>query len=167
MHRFGIIGINPEPWTAAQVGIVNRGGKPSAQAFPNEKVKVYQAAIADEVDLWRETEPSYTLFDVAPLHLTFYFWRSTAGGQPADATNLQKSTEDALQGHLFKNDSQIAYVETRIMEQSPTVEPLIGIAIDAVLPALPSLRLILHEQARKRQGDGLSDNRRHLDDDPI
>ena len=54
--------------------------------------------------------------------LYLYYWRSTERGHPADVTNLNKSTEDALQGLLFANDRINRRVTGEIMEQHRHVE---------------------------------------------
>ena len=63
------------------------------------------------------------------LALQFYFWREldTPQSKKADATNLQKSTEDALHELLFVNDRQVQDVRSIICEQDVGVEPTIVI----------------------------------------
>ena len=58
----------------------------------------------------------------AGIFLEFFFWRSTGRGQPADVSNLVKSTEDALQGALFENDRIVRRVCGEIVEQFASLE---------------------------------------------
>lgn len=114
--------INPEPWTAPMVG--------KGYAHKRPKLRAYQEAIKS---LWDERHPG--LEPVAkgtPLELTFLFSRSTQEGKPADATNLAKALEDALQGKLYVNDRDNKRVISTVMEQGPRVER-VGIVI-AVRP---------------------------------
>jgi hypothetical protein len=72
--------------------------------------------------------------------LYFYFWRRREEYQTpqarshrkheADVTNLQKATEDALQGVLFKNDKDVREVHSVLIAQGPDVEPGVVIGID-------------------------------------
>jgi hypothetical protein len=78
------------------------------------------------------------------LEVKFWFWRRrdeyktpqarTHRKHEADATNLQKATEDALQGILYKNDKDNRHVESFVVEQGPNVEPMIAIAIRQISP---------------------------------
>lgn len=156
-----IEGINPEPWTAAQVGIVGK----HAQAFPNEKLVAYQNAIAEEVEQRMEAWSMEPM--LVEVTLGFTFWRSTTGGQPADATNLQKGTEDALQGYLFPNDSQVKSVTSTIANQGPDVEPLILIqAIDGFSAIIDSDEKDYRDLAKSQSVEGpkLQDNIVHKDE---
>lgn len=48
-----------------------------------------------------------------PVALEMTFYLNPRGGTPPDPTNLQKSTEDAMQGILFVNDRQVQEVTSR------------------------------------------------------
>lgn len=112
-HSILFEGINPEPWTAPF--IPKRGG-----VIKDRKLQAYQNAIKEAFDDWDRG-----IYDV-PLDIQFYFWRNKSGrAKDADATNLQKSLEDALQGHLFVNDRNNQRISSEIMAQGPDVEPLI------------------------------------------
>lgn len=129
---FWITGVNPQPWQAPRF---TKGFKGVTK---HETLKGYQNAVKEELAaVW-----PYGPFDTTqetPVALSFAFWRQienvqdTSGrwhrGQVADATNLQKALEDALQGILLTNDRYVADVRSRIIEQSPFTVPKIGIAI--------------------------------------
>lgn len=130
MRRFVITGVNPEPWA---IGTVNCWGKGRGTISPNEKVVVYQQALREE--LKRYPEANEEEMPDWPQDLYLYYVRSTAGGQPADVTNLNKSTEDALQGILFHNDRGNRRVTGEILDQGPNViHPGVIIAIQDYLP---------------------------------
>jgi Holliday junction resolvase RusA-like endonuclease len=131
---FWITNVNPQPWQAP------RGAKRFGTMTKHETLKGYQNAVKEQMaDLW-----PYGPFDGnpntgTPVALSFVFWRQIESvqdargnwhrGQVADATNLQKALEDALQGVLFTYDRYTADVRSRVIEQSPYTEPKIGIAI--------------------------------------
>ena len=120
--RIVIRGINPEPWA---IGTVNCWGKGKGTISPNIKVLNYQKALQEELSL-RNLEPSEPLW-AQDLHILYF--RSTERGQPADVTNLNKATEDALQGILFANDRINRKVTGEIIEQHPHVEH-VGLIIE-------------------------------------
>jgi hypothetical protein len=117
--RLVIRGINPEPWA---IGTVNCYAKGKGTISPNPKVVNYQLALREEIlDRIEITgiKPAESLFT---QDLSLFYWRSTERGQPADVTNLNKSTEDALQGLLFSNDRMNRKVTGEIVEQHRHVE---------------------------------------------
>lgn len=127
---FWVTGVNPQPWA------VPRGNRFGGRPQKGGVLHTYQQAVKEQVSSFWEFGP----FDKdVPIALSFAFWRQieneqdTAGrwhrGKVADATNLQKALEDALQGVLFTNDRYIADIRSRIIEQGPYVEPKIGICI--------------------------------------
>jgi hypothetical protein len=119
-----IEGVNPVPWKAADVSLGKKGGRLVARGTKPLILDQYQEQIQDEIsENYPNLEPTSE-----ESELWFWFWRSTANGQPADATNLQKSLEDALQGMIFVNDRQIKKVHTTIMEQKPSTIPFIIIS---------------------------------------
>src|SRR5687768_284355 len=98
--------LNPEPWTAPSVSVGRgKGGKVFPQVYANAQLKAYQEAVREEArsqlpDKWEPYE--------GEILLHFYFWRQMADYEShqakrvrkhqADVTNMQKATEDALQG---------------------------------------------------------------------
>ena len=115
-------GLNPQPWSVSMK--VKRGALDAYQRGLKEE-------LVDQVEgLW---PPG------VPIRLYFEFWRQLEDHldydrrrhilQLADATNLQKSTEDALQGVLFTNDRYVSDVHSRIRAQGVDVEPKIVIVI--------------------------------------
>jgi Holliday junction resolvase RusA-like endonuclease len=120
---YWVTGINPEPWA---IGTPYRRGSKGLGISPNGKLKAYQAGLTEEFYV----QNPHAVVHQGDLQVTFYFWRSSAHGQPADATNLMKATEDALQGILYDNDRSNRDVRSIIMEQSPPTSPHIMIEVD-------------------------------------
>lgn len=126
-----ILGVNPEPWAIGTAFASRKEGQMRGGVSPNQKLVTYKKAFQAE---WKQVEHPAMYAEDARVSLTFYFWRQvdtwTTGkrqhsGNYADATNLQKSTEDALQGLLVPNDRQVVEITSTIMEQGPDVEPAI------------------------------------------
>jgi len=149
-------GVNPEPWTAGTHGKVRRkGGGEVSTVMKDAKLTAYQAALRDEFARLH----GYTHKRAAnePVWMRFLFWRSTMGGQPADATNLQKATEDALQGLVYANDRAVHRIESSIQEQAPDTEGavLIWIADEyepvSSFPEIPTRTTTLEEDMRRRE----------------
>jgi hypothetical protein len=90
--------------------------------------------------------------------LELYFWRQVntydddgrrrVGGY-ADATNLQKATEDALEGRLYANDRQVVQVRSTVVGQGAAVEPRILIGLWNPKPLDEHLYLII-DHARQQ-----------------
>jgi hypothetical protein len=94
---------------------------------------VYQEALREYM---METYPDLEIIEPGPhgLKVAFFFWRSlNYGGQrrnPADATNLTKATEDALQGLVYLNDRANRSVCGNVVAQARDIEPLIIVSIE-------------------------------------
>ena len=124
-ERWFVLDVNPEPWAIGPVGYSRRGGKMSAYVGRNQQLHSYQEAVREALGTGHE------MID-GPFQLYFWFWRRrdeyktpqsrTHRKHEADATNLQKATEDALQGVLFKNDKDTRIIRSVMVEQGPDVE---------------------------------------------
>lgn len=130
-HWF-VLEVNPEPWAIGDLAVGRRNGKMYPYVGRNNQLHMYKEAIKEELgspDVWFEGK----------IELRFFFWRRRdeyktpqARGHrkhEADTTNLQKATEDALQGILFKNDKDVNDVHSVMVEQGPNVIPKVVIAI--------------------------------------
>jgi len=129
--------INPEPWAIGPVGSARRGGKLTSYVGRNAQLHAYEEAIKEAV---REQLPvGYKMID-GPIVLTLFFWRNRAEyttpqakthrKHEADLTNLQKATEDALQGVLFKNDKDVCIVDSTMVEQGAGVVGRVVIGVE-------------------------------------
>ncbi len=134
-----ITDLNPEPWTAPTASVQRiAGGKSYAKLVSGERLKNYQEGIRQNV---RQACPDLEPFpDDIPLQFMLLVWRQldsyisgrgrTQKRHVADATNIQKATEDALQKILYKNDSQIKWASTCIIEQTETTSPAMLIIVE-------------------------------------
>lgn len=120
--------MNPEPWRVGDSFVGRKNGKHYAQVSPSMELVAFQSAVKEELDY------IVAPFD-GPYKLVFFLWRNQATyisetnkrvqKHQADATNMQKALEDALQGVVIYNDRDVRDVRTIIVEQGPKVKPLI------------------------------------------
>lgn len=133
-----LLRLNPIPWTV-QVGIGRRkGGGVYPQVYKSDELKTYQEAVKEAI-----VTP---IILEGEIDLVFLFWRQMpdyethqgkrARKHQADATNMQKALEDALQGVLFANDRDVRSVESHIIEQGHDTDPLVVILIRSHVPTL-------------------------------
>jgi Holliday junction resolvase RusA-like endonuclease len=158
-----IRGVNPEPWTSPSVSVGRKNGKAFPMVYKSAGLKAYQEAIGEAVSGRKPT--------TGPISVTFYLWRQLpayetdrqrkARKHEADATNLQKALEDALQGHLFENDRDCHHVQTFIMEQGHDTEPLIVIEVESFemphveVPHVKQEPLFTDDEARVSDVEGI------------
>jgi Holliday junction resolvase RusA-like endonuclease len=119
--------INPVAWKAPTLGVKRFGGKVVPYAAPNAEVQAYQAALQEQMRPQYDGEPI-----TGPVHLEWEFCRQQSRYQTEsgrwvtkhaqDGTNLQKSSEDALQPWLIKNDVQVQSWTGVVVAQGPDVE---------------------------------------------
>ena len=121
-----ITDVQPQPWTS---GHATPMGKGRVRIAKDAQLEAYQQALREEVDrFYPNVEP--VSCDIE-LHLAF--WRNVEGKTNyADVTNIQKATEDALQGKFFDNDRQVLYVTSRIVEQGPGVRPCVAWTMEPI-----------------------------------
>ncbi len=128
------IAVNPEPWAIGSVGVTNKGGKYRGFVGQNLQLRNYQDAVRTEIKKQLETSEYATWFPVSvPTRVHLYFYRRLddyklegdrkSSRNYADATNMQKAFEDAMQGVLIENDRNNIQVSSAIMEQGPDVTP--------------------------------------------
>lgn len=108
----------------------------------NADLRAYQNAVSEIAVMALNADGYRTpLYPKATaLTVCFAFWRqravsrSTSGrtttSQIADATNMQKATEDALQKIIFDNDRHNASVCSHVIEQGTDVEPAVLVIIE-------------------------------------
>lgn len=124
--------LNPEPWKVGKAFVYRDKGTPRAGIGPDKTVQTYQEAIREELKA-RGVEVKS-----GPYSLYFTFSRQLAQWKKnnrtytrnaADATNMQKATEDALQGVLIGNDRDVVRVGSVVVEQGITTTPFVVIEI--------------------------------------
>lgn len=130
--KYFVLRLNPEPWALGKAYSGKRDGKKFGGMSPNEGLVAYQNAVKEELEAQEIGELPWP-----EVCLSFYFWRrldkyvtmgdKIAQRHEADATNLQKGLEDALQGIMFKNDRVVRDARGVVMEQSVETEPMIVI----------------------------------------
>lgn len=142
-QMFVITGVNPEPWAMGTASAGRRGGTVKASVAPNQKLQVYQNAMREEIS-WMMVNKALQTFE-GDMRIRLWFWRQVETGHAgparramtgnyADSTNLQKATEDAMQGLLYMNDRHTRAISSEIVEQGPEVEPSIVIHIESYEP---------------------------------
>lgn len=161
-REYRIVGINPEPWAIGPLGTMSRGGKKVPFIGANEVLTNYQAALRTAIN---ELNP---VMMEGPSELEMFFWRkldkysfgdSTKHQRHiADATNLAKGTEDALQGILFANDRLNLVVYSHVVEQSTITHPGIIIMHRAHDGYWPGAEYVEPRwQQLREQGDSVPD----------
>ena len=130
-HWF-VLDVNPEPWAIGDLSVGRRNGKAFPMVGRNNQLHSYKEAVKEALG-----DPG--IFFEGPIELQFFFWRRrdeyktpqarTHRKHEADATNLQKATEDALQGVLFKNDKDVNDIHSVVVEQGSDVTPRVVVAI--------------------------------------
>ena len=132
-YRVYALPLNPEPWTVGKAYVVKAGGVPKARIAPDATLQTYQNAVKDELTLQGAEllDGDYSLYFTFSRQLASYAGVSgrTSTRNAADATNMQKATEDALQGVLIHNDRDVVRVGSVIVEQGPLVSPFVVVEI--------------------------------------
>lgn len=130
-----VLPINPEPWAIGPVGYSRRNGKMSAYVGQNQQLDAYKHAVSEAArEVWGALPPLR-----GNISLDFFFWRNRAEyttpaarlhrKHDADVTNMQKATEDGLQGVIFENDRETVEVHSRIISQGPDVVGKVVVAV--------------------------------------
>lgn len=134
-YHWFVLDVNPEPWAIGPLGVSRKSGKLIPYVGRNMQLHAYKEAIKEALG----TEPGVWI--EGKVQLRMYFWRQRAEystpqarthrKHEADVTNLQKATEDALQGVLFKNDKDVNDIHSIMVEQGPNVRGKVVIGIKA------------------------------------
>lgn len=157
---FLIEGINPEPWQAPNMSTGRRNGKVFPMANKNPGLMAYQEAVQEALHY---EYPEVELF-TGKVELIMFFWRQLPIYQgdrgkvrkhEADATNMQKALEDALQGILLDNDRNVVSIQSHIVEQAYDTDAAILIG-----RSLPKTDLAFADEVRRSIGTARS-QRKH------
>jgi hypothetical protein len=118
-YRCWALGINPEPWAMGNPTMIYnpKTKKHFPKYSPNLTLKQYQGAVQEELKARGvEVEPGmYKLRFTFSRQLEKALIRGgTLSSHIADTTNMQKATEDALQGVAIGNDADVIDVGGRL-----------------------------------------------------
>ncbi len=130
MEEFYVIALNAEPWAIGPLGVARKNGV-HPYIGPNQKLQAYQEALREHL----QGSPMTT----GEVEVRLIIWRQIESmkvytgknrkGKTSDATNIQKATEDALQGVLIENDRNVRKISTQIVSQKEDTMPCIVIGI--------------------------------------
>ena len=129
-----ILPINPEPWSVGPVAYNGKTKKPFMGR--NQQLDAYKQAVREQIEIKYPTVKPLE----GPIELGLWFWRQRAEYQnklnnrkttknKVDTTNMQKATEDALQGVLYPNDKEVRKVYSETVSQGADIEPRIIIML--------------------------------------
>ncbi|AMS03440.1 RusA-like resolvase [Gordonia phage Benczkowski14] len=118
-YRVWGVGLNPEPWAMGKPTMIYnpKTKKHWPKYSPNRQLKAYQDAVRAELQARDvQVEPGmYRLRFTFSRQLEIAVNRtSTSTSHVADTTNMQKATEDALQGVAIGNDRDVIDVGGRL-----------------------------------------------------
>jgi len=141
LTQWFVLDVNPTPWAVGPLSVGRKGGKIFPTYGRNQELHTYKEAVAEAI---LKQNPRMMEGKVA---LFLWFWRArpayqspqarTARKHEADATNMQKATEDALQGILYKNDKDNSLVQSTIVDQGEDVIPKVVICVSPYVPTAP------------------------------
>lgn len=141
--------INPEPWVVGNAYVGRGGGKAFAKIAPDKTLKLYQEAVRAELEAQgAEMVPGKYSLDL-------YFYRQNAQYKDAagrtrtrntpDVTNMQKATEDALQGILIGNDRDVVSVSSHLVAAGVDVDPMVVVhltyGVEPSEPVIPRVAM--------------------------
>ena len=127
--------LNPEPWAMGKIQVITAGKRPFPKVAPDKTMKTYEDGLKAELEVLGYSPlpgPLYSIRFSFSRQLAQY---TTASGKTstrnhADVTNMQKSTEDAIQGVLLRNDRDVVRVESRLIsEQRVTAYPYVVVEV--------------------------------------
>ena len=150
--RYYVLWINPEPWKVGPVSYKRVGKDPSLEA--------YQEAVREAL---LQSNPEQL---PGKVDVEFWFWHRRVRYQGAkkvvvkneiDATNMQKATEDAIQGVLLGNDRNVVNITSHKMEDSEETD---GKVVIRISPATNAGMLNLPDEVEEqiKAGPRVEDN---------
>ena len=163
-----LVPVNPERWTVPPMTPGRVGKKLIVKAGRNTMNDNYKQAVRESVI---SQGGELLAGEVFHLHLMFsrkleqYLTENKRKmtRRRVDATNMQKLTEDALQGVLYENDVNNVFVSSQVIEQEKTTVPFIvimcsGFAKSPYLWIPPEFsdnaaQIHLAMEKRRREGD--------------
>ncbi len=150
-EEWHVIPLNPEPWAIGTLGLGRNKGGVYPTLSPNLQVVAFQEAVREH--FYGQTIAPFE----GDVELRFFYWRQLSeyesmstgrrvAKKPADATNMQKSLEDALQEIFYANDRVVRRITSEIKEQSPETEPKIVICVREYVPPVDEIPPFVWDQ---------------------
>jgi Holliday junction resolvase RusA-like endonuclease len=139
--RWFVLALTAQPWAIGPLGVGFRGKKPYAYIGPNQQLQAYQEALREELDGAGvlEGEVEVQLFIWRQLETAKNFGGRDRKAKTSDATNIQKATEDALQGILIENDRNVRRISTEIVAQDEDTKSCILVCVKPYQPLNPDV----------------------------
>lgn len=132
-EKWFVLHVNPQPWAIGPLSLGRKAGGFFPRIGPNLQLVAYQNAVREEL------KAQGTELITGEVELKFYFYRAIesytrasgrkSSANKSDTTNLQKATEDALQGILIENDRNVVAISSVILDQGVEVQPCIIIRV--------------------------------------
>lgn len=129
--RWFVVPLNPEPWAVGPLSVIRAGNKTIPKIGPNRQLKEFQLAVKEQLD--------GVVPEKGEVEVRIFVWRrieeykthqaKSARSHEADATNMQKAIEDAIQGCLITNDREVRKISTTVVEQSTNAISMIVIHV--------------------------------------
>jgi Holliday junction resolvase RusA-like endonuclease len=135
--RWYILALNPEPWRMGPVSVGRAKGHLYPYVGADQQLAAYKEAIKEEFTFLKPEKLD------GDVELVFRFWRNRAEYHSArkrvvknspDVTNMQKATEDALQGILFDNDRQVRKIDSELVDSGQDTDGRILIGVAPYVP---------------------------------
>lgn len=126
--------VNPVGWKAPTAFARRGGGRAGVGTAPSAEVEAYKSALKESLISQYDGEPIEQPCRVDLRFVRQLITYESASGRKVtkhrqDLTNLRKSTEDALQPWLLKNDVWVHQGWTEIVQQSKDVEPWVEVTV--------------------------------------
>lgn len=129
-----VLRLNPQPWAIGPLGMGRKkGGGFYPYVGPNAQLVAYQNAVREALEAQGVEKIE------GEVDIKFYFSRAIesslrvsgrrVSAHTSDATNMQKATEDALQGVLIGNDRDVVTISSTILDQGPEAMSFVAIRI--------------------------------------
>lgn len=130
-----VVPINPIPWKTPPFSVGrSTSGKPYVVAGKDQELAAYQDAVREVIS----AHPDCVMLE-PPYMIQLWFsrrqdeYRTNTGRKSkqheADVTNMQKATEDALQGVVIENDTNTVEIFSHTIEQGPEARGLVIIEV--------------------------------------
>lgn len=139
-ERWFVLALTAQPWAVGPLGVGFRGKKPYPYIGPNQQLQAYQEALREQLEgagiLQGEVE--INLYIWRQLETAKNFGGRDRKAKTSDATNIQKATEDALQGVLIENDRNVRRICTEIVAQDENTKSCIVVRVRPYQPTQAS-----------------------------